>query len=336
MAWIARVPFRLPQWQTIELGSLDLGEVMAEIVGVGGKNSLVARDIPTEAEARALVPRLAESLRRLALEARWAIEVRETIQELEPVGESLERRYWGDWAAATVYSDDQSVGLETPGEVRILQTMSSGNAAEHMRAAMQAGAVRPRDERLRLGMDLFMDAGFQADPYGAFLLRMTVLEVLADKPLHPEAVQEAISRWKEEISNLDGDDQIANARVSLLGSLEFLRNRSISKSVKELVREKIGSAEAKRVGELYLLRNDIVHEGDVPERGVLSAALEELTTIVRTVLLQRLSEERVSYGHSAGALNPASPIVSGALPTSRGIRPAIDPPSVDEAGVTSV
>jgi hypothetical protein len=91
--------------------------------------------------------------------------------------------------------------------------------------------------------------------------------------------------------DLDGDDQIANARASLLGSLEILRNRSISKSVKELVREEIGPDEARRVGELYRLRSGMVHKGKVPERGTLSTALEELTRIVRTVLLQRLSEE---------------------------------------------
>jgi hypothetical protein len=279
---------------------LDLGEVTAEIVGAGGKNSLVARDIPTEVEARAFVPRLAEALRRLALRAGWAIEVSETIQELKSVGEagataeSPGIRYWGDWTSATVYPDDQSVGLLAGGEVQGLQTMSSKNAAEHILAAMQAGAAPPRDERLRLGVDIFTDAGFQADPYGAFLLRMTVLEVLADKPRHAEAVQEAIGRWEEEVANLDGDDQIANARDSLLGSLERLRDRSISRSVRELVREEIGSDEAKRVGELYTLRSDMVHEGDVPERGALSAALQELTKIVGTVLLQRLSEESAS------------------------------------------
>jgi hypothetical protein len=279
---------------------LDLGEVTAEIVGAGSKNSLVARDIPTEVEARALVPRLAEALRRLALRAGWAIEVSETIQELKSVGEagataeSPGIRYWGDWTSATVYPDDHPVGLLAGGEVQGLQTMSSKNAAEHILAAMQAGAAPPRDERLRLGVDIFMDAGFQADPYGAFLLRMTVLEVLADKPSYAEAVQEAIGRWEEEVANLDGDDQIANARDSLLGSLERLRDRSISRSVRELVREEIGSDEAKRVGELYTLRSDMVHEGDVPERGALSAALQELTKIVGTVLLQRLSEESAS------------------------------------------
>lgn len=142
MAWQARVPFRLPPWLAIEIGSLDLGEVEAEIVGAGGNNSLVARNIPTEVEARALVPRLAEALRRLALETGWAVEVSETIQELKDVGEADAatadipgRRYWGDWAFAVVYSDDQPVGLVAAGEVCSLQTMSAGNAANHIRAA---------------------------------------------------------------------------------------------------------------------------------------------------------------------------------------------------------
>jgi hypothetical protein len=43
-----------------------------------------------------------------------------------------------------------------------------------------------------------------------------------------------------------------------------------------------------------------------------------------------------SYGHCTGAANPPSPIVSGAVPTSRGIRPVMGPPLVEEAGVTSV
>jgi hypothetical protein len=305
MAWIARIPFRLPPSLAIELGGLNLGEVTAEIVGAGGKNSLVARDIPTESEARALVPRLAEALRRLALETGWAIEVSETVQTLKDVGEagaaadSPGMRYWGDWASAVVYSDDQVIGLQAGGEVHLLQTMPSERAAEHILAAMRAGAAPPRDERLQLGVDMFMDGGFQADPYGAFLLRMTVLEVLASKPRHPDAVQEAISRWKEEVATLDDDGEIANARGSLLGSLEWLRNRSISKSVQELVREEIGSDEAKRVGQLYTLRSDMVHEGDIPERGALSAALQELTEIVRTVLLRRLSKEAQAHDHGA-------------------------------------
>ena len=38
----------------------------------------------------------------------------------------------------------------------------------------------------------------------------------------------------------------------------------------------------------------------------------------------------------AGVSNPPSPIVSGALPTSRGIRPVIGPMLVADAGVVSV
>jgi hypothetical protein len=277
---------------------LDLGDVVAEIVGASEKYSLVARNVPTEGEARALVPRLAEALRRLALETGWSIEVSETIQQLKDLGEtdtatvdSPGLRYFGDWAFAVVYSDDQSVALEAAGEVRTLQTMSSGNAAEKIRAAMEAGAARPRDERLRLGMDLFIDAGFHEDPYGAFLLRVTALEVLAETPRHAEVVQDAISRWKREVAELDRFGQTDDVRNSLIGSLNYLRKRSISRSVQELVRGEIGPEEAKRAEELYTLRSGMVHDGSVPERGALITALQELTEIVKTVLIRRLSKD---------------------------------------------
>jgi predicted DNA-binding protein len=290
MAWNARVPFRLPPGLAIDIGSLNLGDVKAEIVGAGGKYSLAARKIPTEDEARALVGQLAEALRRLALEEGWAIQLSEEIQELS-AGKGRDARPWGDWAFAVVYSDDQSIGLGVRGEVGILQTMSSGNAAEHIRAAMQAGAARPRDESLRIGEDLFMDAGFQADPVAAFLLRITVLEVLADNPPHAQAVQEAISRWMKEVEDLDVGDDTSNVRDSLVGSLRHLKRRSITKSVKALVEEQIGSEMSKRVEDLYLLRNAMVHNGEIPERADMAEKDQQLKEIVATILLQRLAEE---------------------------------------------
>ena len=41
-------------------------------------------------------------------------------------------------------------------------------------------------------------------------------------------------------------------------------------------------------------------------------------------------------GHWTGALNPPSPMSSGELPTSRGIRPVMGPPLAAAARVTSV
>jgi hypothetical protein len=198
------------------------------------------------------------------------------------------RRYWGDGHQAAVYSDDQAVGFATAGEARVVQSMPPAMAADRLLAALDAGGASPEDKRLQLAVDLFISSGFELNPYSAFLLRMTVLEVLAERSPIPQAGVDAIERWIAEIEDLASKGLMGDLARSFQGSLRFLRNRSISKSVKELVLAQAGADAARRISELYRLRSNMIHDGVIPERAPLHGELQDLTRIVRTVLLNRV------------------------------------------------
>jgi hypothetical protein len=127
--------------------------------------------------------------------------------------------------------------------------------------------------------------------------------VLAERPPIPQAGLDAIERWIAEIEDLASKGLMGDLARSFQGSLRFLRNRSISKSVKELVLAQAGADAARRVSELYRLRSNMIHDGVIPERAPLHGELQNLTRIVRTVLLNRV--RGLDARPDAGANHPS-------------------------------
>jgi PPOX class probable F420-dependent enzyme len=81
----------------------------------------------------------------------------------------------------------------------------------------------------------------------------------------------------------------------------------------------------------------VVCDDSPPYRGIELRTRARLSTLNDCSIVRRIATHYLGrYGHCTGAVDPPSPTVSGALPTSRGIRPVIGPPLAEEAGVTSV
>jgi hypothetical protein len=296
MVWILRLPFRLGPSQSIEAGDLHLIGLDAQIIVDDDLwRLLVIRGIATEHEARELASRLAGALKWVAIKMGWGIEIREEIQELKDLGEAGAttadipgRRFWADGHQAVIYSDGQAVGFATARELGVVQSMPPVMASQRLVAALDAGGASPRDVRVRLAVDLFVSSGFELNPYAAFLLRMTTLEVLAERPLIAQAGLDAIEEWIAGIEKFAAKGLSDDFARSLRGSLRVLRKRSISKSVEELVRDAAGADAATRVAELYGLRSRMIHDGIIPGQGLLGMELQDLTGIVRRVLLNRM------------------------------------------------
>jgi hypothetical protein len=166
--------------------------------------------------------------------------------------------------------------------------MSRTMASERLMASIDFIGGSLEDKRLSLAVDLFVSSGFEPNPFAMFLLRMTVLEVLAERSQIDEAALDVIEEWIASMKDFAAKGLTDDLARSLRGRLQNLRKRSISKSVEELVRAEVGTDGARRISELYELRSRMIHDGIIPDRATLHVELNDLTVVVRKVLQNRI------------------------------------------------
>lgn len=199
MTWILRLPLRLGPTQTIDAGDLHLIGLDAQIIDDDPWQLLIVRN--TGHGAREPASRLVGALKWVAMEMEWGIEIREEIHELKDLGGAgvasrmFRETVWSEGHQAAIYSDDQAVGFATAREIGILQSVPLARASQRLAAALDAGGASPEDLRVRLAVDLFVSSGFEFNPYAAFTLRVTSLEVLAERSLIAQAGLDAIEEW---------------------------------------------------------------------------------------------------------------------------------------------
>ena len=160
-------------------------------------------------------------------------------------------------------------------------------------------------DRETLAFELYGLSHFEAAERARFLTLVTAIESVSQ----PKARSAEASAHVEKLIRLTQDSGLPDAEIaSLVGSLNWLRNESISKTGRDLVEALLGDAHygdkvAKKFFEYcYALRSEFVHNGkpadDVPGFNSLVAELDRL---VADLLAASVAFRSMPHGVSSSA-----------------------------------
>lgn len=196
-----------------------------------------------------------------------------------------------------VYEDDSRPVRFLSSRASPIVTASVDKFVPALEAGFQRGTRRDavRNEKVSLAADVYMLSEFEVSQRARFLTLMTALEVLSERGERPKPVQkllvEFLAKSREAAAGAPAQRNRSEFE-SLIGSLEGLREQSITSAVRDFVRRHIGDAEkfdGHRVGEFvtrsYEVRSRLTHEGRPPDGVDIARLGGELRRLVQAVVV---------------------------------------------------
>lgn len=114
-------------------------------------------------------------------------------------------------------------------------------------------------KKIEIATNILSTSLFDDSLINRIILSMTSIEVLSNKISRPETEIKVIDRLIEKLHAMpDVNNQI---KESLTKSIVSIKNQSISKSCKLLIKQLLGKKEAEKFYQLYEFRSQIVHAG---------------------------------------------------------------------------
>ncbi len=317
-----RLPFSIPPGH-------DLTDIpcCAEIAGHdcqlkkhGGFFVLEVRGFNTEDAAKAFLSKLGTGLlwaavkRGVALTFNLNIRSVTYAQDPEQARQNLSRTLnlhidkpvdgLGDASDTATYPSQKYirwVSLGTPTVVvssdprQFLAAVSDGTA-------LPDAELIPKDEKLRLAIDLYCLSQYEASQNARFLALVTSLEVLLPTKERPALIVGAIDQWIAQAKALMTEPKIepdiCRSLQALITGLDNLKSESITSRIREFIQDLLSAAGhedamklAKKAADLYSKRSRLVHTGQADIGNGVSA----LEGIVRKILEAKMT----SFHHMA-------------------------------------
>lgn len=293
------VPVELPPGATID-GDAE-GAIHGRHVWLRRRGDrqlqVIVRGFESEEEARAGFAEVEAWLAWASCELKhglqWSAEVPvRWFDEPPPDGELLGGATGFADHGTVIHPTGKRVALMSVGPARVVLGVPSARLLDAMTQAA-ALDVSGLSDRVRVGVDLYGAASWEASNYAKFLTLVNVLEVLKEQPDRGKGVQELVDKWIVDLANAEAAGTVAGAEAqSLRTSLRHLRRRGIRASIRALVQETLGDAgRASEAATMYDERSSLVHDGVTP-----SALPDKVARLDETVslLLRALLRPRSS------------------------------------------
>ena len=286
--WNLMVPFiTSPELPIEEEQLLNLDSIHAKLQPLSfGYSSLLVEDLESPEAAHEVFGSLRIGLLAMSLNLSCGMRVRSKVEILAedspmpnrvgvpiiyPDGKDLSR------LLVSHLSVRLQVGKVMP---TVLQSLAFGMESDSARQATE-------DDRVSLALELYSDSYFETSDSARFLGLVNVLEVLKDTNDSSDAACALIDRWTAEAGQqLDSDEA-----KSIMGSLGYMRQISISRGIGSAVCRHLGNERVKEAQRLYTTRSGLVHDGIR-----LDGTFDALTTA------QRLVTELLAHILQSGSL----------------------------------
>lgn len=293
--YILRFPFRLAPGQ--EFSKLDQpyhGECLGLSLRLGSQSGLYffsLGEFPDEEAGNRFIPKLWAGLMWALLHLGVS-----PIAELSPqnvkytkdpiaAGENISRSLGLkvdkigcilDGASPAVYESTKVVKVMTGQNVTLLQGFAPDRTVAFINEALSLPrpAAVLADTKLKVALDLYNAFFREASTNARFLTLNMVLEALAPSELKHQFALDAITRWIDEIKQLqkatDSESDEWEAYESLIREVGFRREKSIRSSIRSLVRLTLSPSDpeaealSREAVRLYDVRSRLVHDGYVP------------------------------------------------------------------------
>jgi hypothetical protein len=136
-------------------------------------------------------------------------------------------------------------------------------------------------DKQSLALELYNLSHFDRSIRGRFLTLVTVIECLSVREERSDA---SIKFLEELIENTNRSNLGTNDKESLIKALESLRNESISRSCRKLIKRHLGKNGVKQFQIYYDIRGHILHDGDPPGGVDLGTEVNNLDSFVSDLL----------------------------------------------------
>jgi hypothetical protein len=296
-----RLPFRPSsqlRWEDLDEDQLvTMGSRVARLVQGPNDLVLIAEGIESEAHALELLDRLKGGLLWASLRLGCGILTDPTLQGVRtPIDPTLPETVMpavdaDAVGAAFVYPDDPAqtfwqMAVDVERKAVSVATFTQ-EVATGLRELPRASAMLA-DPRVELATQLYTDSFFEKAPPARFLTLAMVLEVLREPSQQPPAVQELLTAWQGQVAALAEAGQLGEAAAaSLRGSLERLREESITSAIGALVGRYVGEEHIRLAKELYHYRSQLVHSGAAPN---IWKHLLQLEGLIRPLLAKVIQQ----------------------------------------------
>lgn len=142
--------------------------------------------------------------------------------------------------------------------------------------------VDEKFKKIAIATNILSTSLFDDSLINRIILSMTSIEVLSNKISRPETEIKVIDRLIEELHAMpDVNSQI---KESLAKSIVSIKNQSISKSCKLLVKQLLNKKEANKFYQLYEFRSQIVHAGVLKDNNELYEIYTDSYVLAKKVL----------------------------------------------------
>lgn len=293
MAYILRIPFKIPPTRTFAVGTFSLEGLEMELSLQEPFYVLSVLGLATREDGVRLLGRLARALAWVGFRSSTGIEVSDDLQQFELLEEAVELAgFPGIWAHAigdegrpVLYLDDKLVRFAYVPPIGVKQDAPLSMFVERLGAGLQDHVDEAlTNSKKQLAVDVLGSSYFETSPYAIFLTHVTVLEIMKEQRVHPKRVIDLISKWRTELRQLSEDGEIeAAVAKSIEGGLNRLREQSIGQAIQEVVTAVAGDEAGRKAKCSYGLRSVAVHRGTV-DREEMRAQLGDLTDVVRLIV----------------------------------------------------
>lgn len=312
-AYSVRIPITLAPGRTLEIGEgvcFTYEHLHIEIVPERYFYSLTVGQFSAEAEARLWLSKLSAALLWMVLKFRVGLIFESTATDVmlhpEPVtiapgsliGDIAQSVGWRE--VDGFYHTDKTV--IRPEHKKLIRgevgrpTITSGIGLGKVVEALEEGLRYPTPEhglanhKLRLAFEIYASSFFESSQSARFLTLMTALETLAEPASRPEPMADFVrsfvdqlQRRRDDLVGLCGEPEFK----SLLGSLENLREKSISQKIRSLLQTTLTdtpeSVHLSNFSKIYRVRSRLVHEG-LAVNTEIDAAISTLDILVPALL----------------------------------------------------
>lgn len=184
---------------------------------------------------------------------------------LDQVEDKAGRPAVNDVHGLMVYESEPRPLFVRAGSTNLIKSRQGSHFLQAFQATMEEPS--PLSDRERWASDLYNIAHFARYAEPRFLLLVTAVEALIKQQLRPEPVRALVEEFIERTNESDLPDA---EKDSLVGTLRHLRQESIRRAGRRMVRERLGDREYREMpaprffSEAYSLRSRLVH-GHTPE-----------------------------------------------------------------------
>ena len=185
-----------------------------------------------------------------------------------------------------VYLRTEGHGVRLFGQATLTISKGIGNIVGPVNAIAKSDAQI--DSKLLLAMELFTSARLETTERSKYLGLISSLEPLAIQGKYGNAQLEQLIR--EALETLNKIELDTEAKASIRGRIEGLRQESISSSIKNLVRTLLpeDTDAIEIIEDAYRIRSKMLHEGstdaDLKEKG------QQVEDVIRKVIQKRIDE----------------------------------------------